>query len=293
MKLFYLILTVCVSFSNLNAQDTIIIYYDSNWDKTTIENAKYYRKAFEVENQKWQAIDYYLPSNTIQMKGSYLSDSMEVKDGKFDYFYDNGKLDRYGNYKNNKRTGEWSYFHKNGEDAGHKLYDNLGSKTGDWISYYKNGTTYYEGAYLNDKKNGIWKWYYKVGRPSSIEEYVEGELKKVQFYTIGGTKQKGKAEIESKPKFKGGIDKLIKYLSKTIKYPIEAQSLGVEGRVRVKFVVDTDGSITNVSIVESLGYGCDIEAARVVENMPNWEPGKQHNLPIKVYYTLPIKFSLE
>jgi periplasmic protein TonB len=83
------------------------------------------------------------------------------------------------------------------------------------------------------------------------------------------------------------------YLANSIKYPVDAIKANVEGRVIIKFVVNEDGSVTDVSVVHGIGGGCDEEAARVVRAMPNWRPGQQDGKPVKVYFTLPINFKLE
>lgn len=95
------------------------------------------------------------------------------------------------------------------------------------------------------------------------------------------------------PSFEGGMDDLVKYLSKKLRYPAPAQSAGVEGIVVVSFVVDRNGEINDVKVLKGLGFGTDEEAVRVVKSMPNWNPGRQNGQPVAVRYTLPIKFSLK
>lgn len=84
-----------------------------------------------------------------------------------------------------------------------------------------------------------------------------------------------------------------RYLAENIVYPPDAKKQGIQGRVVLQFVVDKDGSITNVTAVRDIGGGCGQEAMRVVRNMPKWTPGKQGNSPVRVYYTLPISFKLK
>jgi periplasmic protein TonB len=83
-----------------------------------------------------------------------------------------------------------------------------------------------------------------------------------------------------------------KYLSQNIRYPAAAREDNIQGRVILKFVVDKDGSVTNIEIVRDIGGGCGKEAERVVRAMPKWKPGKQNGQPVKVYYTLPVSFKL-
>lgn len=99
--------------------------------------------------------------------------------------------------------------------------------------------------------------------------------------------------VETNPEFPGGSEKLYKYLTENIKYPEAALKANVDGRVFLKFLVRSDGSITDVMVAKGIGFGCDQEAIRVVKNMPKWNPGKQSNIPVNVQYILPIAFELE
>lgn len=97
---------------------------------------------------------------------------------------------------------------------------------------------------------------------------------------------------EEMPKFPGGDKALIEFLQKNVKYPVEAQKKGVEGRVVVSFVVEKDGSLTEIKTVKSVDPLLDEEAVRVVSAMPKWEPGKQKGKPVRVKYNVPISFKL-
>ncbi len=98
--------------------------------------------------------------------------------------------------------------------------------------------------------------------------------------------------VEEEPKFEGGYDKLTEYLSNEIQYPQVARESGIQGIVYVDFIIEPTGDITNVKTKRGIGGGCDEEAVRVVKNMPNWLPGKQRGVPVRVQINLPIKFIL-
>ena len=95
------------------------------------------------------------------------------------------------------------------------------------------------------------------------------------------------------PEFQGGIKALYSYIAKHIKYPKMARDNNLQGRVHISFIVEKDGSITNVNILSDVGGGCADEAARVVASMPNWKPGKQLGKKVRVQYTLPVNFKLD
>jgi len=97
---------------------------------------------------------------------------------------------------------------------------------------------------------------------------------------------------EVMPEFIGGQEEFRDYLSKNLKYPPLAKENEIQGRVFVSFIVEPDGSISNVQIVRSVNPLLDAEAKRVIEDMPNWKPGMQNQVPVRVSFTLPISFTL-
>ena len=99
--------------------------------------------------------------------------------------------------------------------------------------------------------------------------------------------------VEQMPSFPGGQSALLQYLSSNIKYPVVAEENGIQGRVIVTFVVEKDGSITDVRVVKSVDPSLDKEAQRVVKSMPKWIPGKQNGAPVRVKYTVPVTFRLQ
>lgn len=99
--------------------------------------------------------------------------------------------------------------------------------------------------------------------------------------------------VEVMPEFMGGNAALINYLQKQLRYPSLALRNGVEGKVFMSFTVNSDGTITDVSVLKGLGYGTDEEASRVIRQMPAWKPGYQNNHAVPVRYTLPITFKYE
>jgi len=121
-----------------------------------------------------------------------------------------------------------------------------------------------------------------------MEEYVapeveEEEVVEAEVFTI----------VEEMPSYPGGDAKMYEYLGKNIKYPQIARESGIQGRVFVNFVVEPDGSVSNVKVLRGIGGGCDEEAIRVVKSMPKWKAGKQRGKAVRVSYTLPVVFKLQ
>ncbi len=98
---------------------------------------------------------------------------------------------------------------------------------------------------------------------------------------------------EVKPEFPGGMPALYQYLADNIIYTDEAKRRGIKGKLYVYFVVEADGSLSNIDIVRGLGYGLDEAVLEVIRNMPPWKPGMQGNIKARVPMTLPVKFNLQ
>ena len=123
---------------------------------------------------------------------------------------------------------------------------------------------------------------------TEMDEYIpievdEEVLEEAPIFTV----------VESMPEFRGGMSELYPYLQKNMKYPVMAKESGIQGKVYVTFVVEKDGSITDVKVLRGIGGGCDEEAIRVVAAMPQWKPGKQRGKPVRVQYNLPVRFTLQ
>ena len=128
----------------------------------------------------------------------------------------------------------------------------------------------------------------EVDQAEVIEEYVpvevvEEEVVEQEIFQI----------VEEMPAYPGGDQKLMEFIAKGIKYPQIARETGIQGRVFVGFVVEPDGSVSNVKVLRGIGGGCDEEAMRVVKSMPKWKPGKQRGKAVRVSYMLPVNFKLQ
>jgi protein TonB len=99
--------------------------------------------------------------------------------------------------------------------------------------------------------------------------------------------------VEDPPQFIGGQDSLLNFLKQNLQYPEEARKAQVVGKVELQFIVEKDGTVSNVEVVWALGKGCDEEALRVMKLMPKWKPGKQSGRAVRVKFNMPIVFALE
>lgn len=130
----------------------------------------------------------------------------------------------------------------------------------------------------------------EVDQDEIIEEYEyeapeieEEEIVEAEVFIV----------VEEMPEFPGGAAKMMEYIQSNLKYPMMARESDIQGRVFVNFVVEPDGSISNVNVMRGIGGGCDEEAVRVINSMPKWKPGKQRGSAVRVSFTVPIIFKLQ
>ncbi|MDL2254832.1 energy transducer TonB [Bacteroidales bacterium OttesenSCG-928-J16] len=109
------------------------------------------------------------------------------------------------------------------------------------------------------------------------------EIQEEEIFTI----------VEKEPSYPGGDKSRLEFLQKNTKYPQMAREAGIQGTVYVSFVVERDGSITQVKILRGIGGGCDEEAIRVTQLMPKWSPGEQRGRAVRTNFRMPIKFTLQ
>ena len=128
----------------------------------------------------------------------------------------------------------------------------------------------------------------EVDQAEVIEEYVPVEVEEEEV-----VEQEIFQIVEEMPAYPGGDQKLMEFIAKGIKYPQIARETGIQGRVFVGFVIEPDGSVSNVKVLRGIGGGCDEEAMRVVKSIPKWKPGKQRGKAVRVSYMLPVNFKLQ
>ena len=126
---------------------------------------------------------------------------------------------------------------------------------------------------------------------------AEGEVLKAKEVVVDEKPKEEETKVfdvvEQMPSFPGGDAELMKFLSTHIKYPVVAEENGIQGRVIATFVVERDGSISDVKVVKSVDPSLDKEAIRVLKSMPKWIPGKQNGSAVRVKYTVPVTFRLQ
>ena len=139
---------------------------------------------------------------------------------------------------------------------------------------------------LNDEKKEEFKPVPKIDESIVVVGYASQEKSPIEEDVVFEI-------VEQMPSFAGGMEGLMRYLSRNIKYPVTAQKAGIQGRVLVQVIIDSNGNVTNPKITKSVDPSLDAEAIRVTANMPKWQPGMQRGKAVNVKYTFPIEFKLQ
>jgi len=154
--------------------------------------------------------------------------------------------------------------------------------------WYNSGKIKSVIVYTDDKINGSCKTYWENGQIKRNDVFENGKFILGNCYTPQG-KDTLHYDFEIMPEFKGGVSEMMKYLQKNIKISEKSKDDYVHGKVFVKFIVNKDGSISDVSILKGSGeQEFDNDVIRVVKEMPKWNPGKDDGTPIRVYFSIPI-----
>ena len=176
--------------------------------------------------------------------------------------------------------------------------------------YGKGRLAYQQNRYKEDKAKAIpWKPMstaasgHGAGKATGQREQHQDTKIAIGSFDVGGPQNTGEIvtthgqtsakKLDKQPQFPGGDAALFKYLSANVKYPAVAEENGVQGRVLVEFIVERDGSISEVKVAKGVDPSLDREAVRVVSSMPRWSPGMLNGEAVRVKYTTPVTFRLQ
>lgn len=273
---------------NSYSQDTIRQYFDSDWKKTKSKEYSYHRIAYQISKNEWLVNDYY-KNDTIQMKGIYNSKKLKTKEGKFSYYYENGSKKSEGSYYNNIINGKWNWFYKNNSLKSIGTYKK-GEKIGEWKGFYPNKSIRYTGNYSKNNLEGNWIWYFENGKISSKETYLNNVIEKYQFYDINGNKVDN-PEFLTKSMFPGGFQEFNKYVKENFQLPKNLSSL--RDKLIVNFKINLNGDAENIKLKNKTNTDVDQHIIDLIDKMPLWIVGKNHNIPYEFTYELPLKLRVK
>jgi len=167
-----------------------------------------------------------------------------------------------------------------------------GNKEGPARVWWKDGSLYGRLSYKNNLENGLCEWFFPSGQISASYICSEGKRHDEHYWNEDGSEASPKyAEVE--PKFKkGDLTDFTRYIHERLVYPEYCKEMGIQGRVVLSFVVNTNGMVSDVRVIKSVQYELDKEALRVVSGSPLWTPGRRNNQVVNVRFVFPIIFQL-
>lgn len=269
----------------------------------------YSRIIAKVPGVNYLITEYYR-SGKMRCKG-YSSDSLGYdREGPFVYYYESGvksslitysEGDKLGQamrwYPNGNKHSQFEYYDKKSEvfklinswdSVGNILVEN---GNGIYFDFHLNGKIKSKALYKNFFHDEYWNEYDTTGtliyRDSLSEhKFICG----IRYLNNGEEVKYTQESIEAE--YPGGLMKMYEYLSKNMRYPSDARSKAIQGKVYIQFTINVDGSITNVKVLKGPSADLKEEAIRVVKSMPKWKPAYFKGAPVKVVYNLPIVFKL-
>ena len=288
------------------------VFLDSLWKETTEGNHKYFRiiKDYSQEKDSYQIFDYF-KNGQIQMEGTFKDKKATIKKGTFVYYYENGnkqmethfnELEAYGDYKDwypNGNIRTEAYYEKN-DNSKKNIFIIVNSWDADnnQTVANKNGilkqtkdTFTITGEIKNGVENGIWKGEDSKTKRHFIEEYKNGKLKKGKSVSPDTNETYSYKELE-KPAFpKKGMSHFVNYLVREMK--ASNPKIAISGRILAEFIVEKDGSIKEVTLLESIHKELDSKAIESLKSYNGWESGKMRGIPVRVKFTLPLRIDFK
>jgi TonB family protein len=254
----------------------------------------------------------YYKSGKLKLLGYSKTNSLNLKfQGKVTVFFPDGNKMRITNYENGEMTGDIIEFYPNGMFYNREtisksftreektLLQDCSDSNGKVLAKNGNGTwlklngeltrVTEEGPVVNGIEEGEWHSH-KSDSVETITEYKNGKIVSVAGAYKSGAKIY--SYVEKAPAFPGGQEGFGKFIGSNIKYPVEAKKNNIHGKVIVSFVVEKDGSLSEINIVKGIGSACDEEAINVMKLSPKWKPGMHNGKAVRVFLSVPINFTL-
>jgi len=292
---------ICVSQVTTNDK---IIYLDSLWEETTIENSNYLRviKDYVINQKKYLVRDYY-SSGKIQMEGRSESKDKLVKTGQFTYYFENGNRQKIIAFKKNLPIRICYELYENGNKKQETEYIE-GRKNEPTICKIKNywdenerqqvidGNGIYEskekdfytiGKLKNGLKDSIWIGWFDKSKIKFVEEYKDGKFFS-GISTDENNNSKPYLEVVKRPVPKRGMNHFYLYISKNLKFASE----GLQGKTSAQFDIDTEGKIVNIKVLNSEFPEFDKAIENTISSYENWIPAEMRGVKKKVTFALPL-----
>ncbi len=307
--------TVLVS-APATLKDTVIKYTDIYGRWIDRNHATHIQKTWP-ENGKYR-LALYTNDSTLRLvrKTTYANAELQILDGPFENYYDNGRLKDSGNYANKKRQGTFKSWYDDGTllsvyhyeqgiqvDTG-KTFSKTGNLyrlsitdkngNGQQTEYYPDGNIQVSGSLEAGLKSGRWVLQRENGTKMMEVDFIRDSVAQTTcFGEDGTTLADGTCIYERFAQFPGGMNGWRSYLMKNLKYPKVAMQNEIQGTVMLEFMVDTDGTVKDIKVVSSPHESLTSEALRLMNISPKWEPAIQYNKTVKGRMRQPFNFMLQ
>lgn len=312
LKISITIILACFSILSFAQQTRIDTTYFDVHEQSVKKDTTFYYYAINVSEGDTYTSNAFYASNH---KPRY-TESSALREGlrRREYFFESGTLMATTQMKSGSIKGPVSVFYEDGKPMAElefpdsvgalgeprlkfiNCWDSLGNQfiikgngSGELKFRLLYGVLYSgKGQIVNGYKNGPWEG---VDDQSIYKDvYKNGVLVRGESIYKGETYTYTKVGEQATPV--GGLLSFYQYISRTMTYPMRARRRGIEGKVYVEFVVNKDGTLSNVKTVKGIDPQCNSEAERAIANSPNWNPGYYRGRPVKVRYVLPLTFKL-
>jgi TonB family protein len=291
--------------------DSAAYYMRNDHDLAYSESdARFLRLIIRADSGMFNIQDYYMDAKPRLVARSY-NDDVDFRTGTqglCTQYFANGNKKQEAYFNKGLLVGDGIEYYPNGTVYNIKNYDNPKSlflkkcldSTGNVLADNGNGTwvqfddrferNVLKGSIVNGKEDGKWEKYANDGSVYTII-YKNGMVISGQEFT--GNMDKIFNAVEQAPSFPGGDAALARYLGRNIKYPTVARDKNIKGQVVLTFVIEKDGTLTELKILRSPHESLSNEAIRVMAKCPVWKPGIQNGNPVRVQYSMPINFALQ
>jgi antitoxin component YwqK of YwqJK toxin-antitoxin module len=315
MKMIFFFLLL-ISVRSLFAQsDSVITFYNRKGEISSAESAvKFGLQVKENDHYKKLMVD--LKDNKVQSIAYFSDVDCKYYDGPYKEIYKNGKIQTTGRYYQNKKTGLWKTYTDSGKltdsityldgyihglglrwNAEQKITDSLifeeGGK-GVNHGYWSDGKLRERGSYMAGKKDGQWTYYFKNGNKCQDVQYAADSAIAYTCYDEQGNVQQKNCIYEQEAEFPGGEKGWLRYLTDNlgnVKLPDEYYKGNIYGTVWIQFIVEIDGSVSGMKVVDAVDPGLDEVALNIIRRSPRWKYAIQYNRPVRAYRLQPITFS--
>lgn len=293
-------------------------YHDKEGKETKSRENAYYVKTLTIKDDSSVDVrEEYSSTNSIKLIGTFKDFKNKFYIGPKLEAYENGKIKLKQLYSHDGVLIDTAYYyHKNGKlklafSYPYKVNNEKTTVTDTLILVYSDSTgkrllsdgnglaeidinsDVERGQYKNHKRIGIWTGEFLGGKYTFSENYINGKLESGKSIdSIGHEYTYTEKNFMTPPDYPGGIHVLRNFIGQNYKYPKEGILNRVKGTVRISFVIDRDGKMTEIKVVEDLGFGTGEAAIQVLKRAKKWSPGIMRGVPVRVAYALPIRLDL-